>query len=187
MAGDEKTSTKLGETLEQPGKDGFRRARTKDLPEILAVIGQAKAYFKGAGIDQWQNGYPNAGVISGDIARGQSYVYIRNGRVAGTMAVLPAPEKTYAVITEGSWLGGPDYAVVHRIAVDESLKGQGIAGVLLRETETLCRAGGKNSIRVDTHEQNASMRRLLEKHGFRHCGKIFLEDGSERVAYEKRV
>lgn len=187
MSGEEKTSPKGEKAPEQPGEDGFRRARPEDLPAILAFVGQAKAYFKRAGIDQWQNGYPNTEVISGDIVRGQSYVYVWNGRVAGTAAVLPAPEKTYAVITEGSWLGGPDYIVVHRIAVDESLKGRGIAGLLLRGVETLCRAGGRSGIRADTHEQNASMRRLLQKNGFRLCGKIFLEDGSERVAYEKRL
>jgi hypothetical protein len=31
------------------------------------------------------------------------------------------------------------------------------------------------------------MRRMLEKHGFIHCGKIYLQTGEERVAYERRL
>ena len=29
------------------------------------------------------------------------------------------------------------------------------------------------------------MRRMLEKHGFVHCGTIYLQNGDPRVAYEK--
>jgi hypothetical protein len=29
------------------------------------------------------------------------------------------------------------------------------------------------------------MRRMLEKHGFVYCGIIYLQNGDERVAYEK--
>jgi virulence-associated protein VapD len=31
------------------------------------------------------------------------------------------------------------------------------------------------------------MRKMLEKHGFSHCGTIYLESGDERVAYEKMI
>jgi hypothetical protein len=31
------------------------------------------------------------------------------------------------------------------------------------------------------------MRRMLEKNGFVHCGTIYLENGDERVAYEKMI
>jgi RimJ/RimL family protein N-acetyltransferase len=44
---------------------------------------------------------------------------------------------------------------------------------------------GKNSLRIDTHEGNVVMRRMLEKQGFTHCGTIYLANGDKRVAYEK--
>lgn len=175
----------MGESIQELGGAGFRPARGEDLPAILAVIEQAKAYLKSRGVDQWQNGYPNAEVIGADIARGRSYVLEWQGRVAGTVAVLPAPEKNYAAIYDGAWRGGEEYAVIHRIAVDGSLKGKGAAGEMLRRIEALCRGQRLGGIRVDTHERNASMRRLLQKTGFFHCGRILLEDGSARVAYEK--
>ena len=44
---------------------------------------------------------------------------------------------------------------------------------------------GYSSIKIDTHKENFVMRGLLEKNGFEYCGIILLEDGAERVAYEK--
>ena len=39
-------------------------------------------------------------------------------------------------------------------------------------------------IRVDTHEANLPMQRLLEKNGFVKCGKIQVADGTERIAFQ---
>ena len=44
---------------------------------------------------------------------------------------------------------------------------------------------GKSSLRIDTHEGNVVMRRMLEKQGFMPCGTILLQNGDPRVAYEK--
>ena len=39
-------------------------------------------------------------------------------------------------------------------------------------------------LRCDTHEDNAPMRRALESFGFRECGTITVDNGTERVAYD---
>ena len=44
--------------------------------------------------------------------------------------------------------------------------------------------GFSGGIRVDTHEGNIPMRKMLEKQGFVYCGVIHLADGSPRVAYQ---
>jgi len=51
--------------------------------------------------------------------------------------------------------------------------------------EKMCLEKGIHSIKIDTHEQNISMQRLLDKNGFQYCGVIFVADQSPRVAYEK--
>ena len=43
----------------------------------------------------------------------------------------------------------------------------------------------RKSIKVDTHEQNLSMQKLLRKNNFEHCGIIYLQDNSKRIAFEK--
>ena len=71
------------------------------------------------------------------------------------------------------------YGVVHRITTDRKARG----------TATFClnwavrQAGGH--LRIDTHEDNRPMRKLLEKLGFSRRGTVVVEDGTERIAFEK--
>ena len=91
-------------------------------------------------------------------------------------------------MVSGQWLTDRPYAVIHRIAVDDKLKGRGIAGWILEQAEHLCRQRGVESLKIDTHQDNTSMRRLLEKQNYHYCGVIQLHrDLSLRVAYEKRL
>ena len=41
-----------------------------------------------------------------------------------------------------------------------------------------------NSLRVDTHEENLSMQRLVAKNQFQYCGIVYMADGGKRFAYE---
>ena len=49
----------------------------------------------------------------------------------------------------------------------------------------LAREQGKLSLRIDTHEGNLAMRKMLAKNGFVYCGVIYLAGGDKRVAYER--
>ena len=101
-------------------------------------------------------------------------------------AFILGEEPTYTHIYEGNWkTNGLRYATLHRVAVLEERKGNGIAGNMLHEAEALCRFCNMNSIRIDTHRENLSMQRMMQKNGFVYCGIIYLEDGAERLAYEK--
>ena len=44
-----------------------------------------------------------------------------------------------------------------------------------------------NHLRIDTHNDNKIMQHVIEKNGFKRCGIIHVNDGSERIAYEKLV
>ena len=43
------------------------------------------------------------------------------------------------------------------------------------------------NLRIDTHRDNVVMQHMLDKNGFQYCGIIYLEDGSERMGYQKRM
>lgn len=166
----------------------FRKTEKKDIPGILRIIRQAQQYMKEQGIDQWQDGYPDEAVFEEDIARGYSYVMEADGKVIGTMAVLFDGEPTYDKIYDGAWkTAGEPYAAIHRVAVDAEEKGRGIAGRMLSEVEKMCRERGVRSMKNDTHRDNKSMQRMLGKNGFEYCGVIYLEDGAERIAFEKTL
>ena len=51
--------------------------------------------------------------------------------------------------------------------------------------ENMARDMGREALRIDTHRGNVVMRKMLEKNDFCYCGIIYLENGDERVAYER--
>ena len=115
-------------------------------------------------------------------ANGNSYVCTNDaGSIIGTFFYTCGPdiEPTYREITDGSWLDGSPYGVVHRIASDGSEKGIGM--FCLDWAYAQC-----GHLRIDTHGDNTVMQNLVKKAGFVHCGTIYVaEDNDPRLAYEK--
>lgn len=163
----------------------FRRAKTSDISTIYNIIKQAQEYMKDNGINQWQDNYPNEDIIIQDVKQEINYVYCDGDKVIGTIVVLFDGEPDYDKIYDGSWINNNEYVVIHKIAVDESVKGLGIAAKMISNVEKRSKDKGFKSIRVDTHKDNISMQRMLNKSGFKYCGLIYLKSGDERIAFEK--
>ena len=166
----------------------IRKTETKDLDSIMSIFSEARKTIALLGIDQWQNGYPSRPVIEEDVKREQSYSVLSDGKIVATFALLLHGEPTYDEIFEGNWLTGDEkghYIAIHRVAIAISSRGSGISGKIIDFAADIARFLGKKSLRIDTHEGNVVMRRMLEKNSFVHCGTIYLQDGNKRVAYEK--
>jgi GNAT superfamily N-acetyltransferase len=165
----------------------IRKAAKQDAQELDALFSEARVTIAALGIDQWQNGYPSLSVIGEDIDLGRSYVVDMGGFVVGTFVLITDGEPTYDRIFDGAWLTGDTdrYLAIHRVAVSVARRGSGISTAILNYAAEVARQFGHTSLRIDTHRGNVVMRRMLEKHGFVHCGTIYLENGDERVAYEK--
>lgn len=163
----------------------FRKAFETDINDIMNIIKQAQSYFKEQGINQWQNNYPNSETIRNDIANKHSYILLKDNNIVATAAVSFDGEKTYDSIYEGEWITNSQYAVIHRIAVDNTYKGLGLSSKIIKNVEELCLSKGVHSIKIDTHEENTSMQKLLKKNKFQYCGIIYLEDGNKRIAFER--
>ena len=100
-------------------------------------------------------------------------------RPVGYFAFLPSPEPTYARIDGGAWLDDRlPYHVIHRIASYPEV--HGVFDTMLRWADKR-----EGNLRIDTHRDNRIMQHLLEKHGFRYCGIIYLASGDERLAYQR--
>jgi GNAT superfamily N-acetyltransferase len=165
----------------------IRQATIHDTAALEALFAEARATIAALGIDQWQNGYPALSVIGEDITLGRSFVVEVEGRVVGTFVLILDGEPTYDRIFDGAWpTGNSDrYVAIHRVAISVICRGQGLSTAILEYAAQAARDLGRASLRIDTHRGNIVMRRMLEKHGFAHCGTIYLQDGDERVAYEK--
>lgn len=163
----------------------FRKANESDVEMIMKIINQAQEYLKKQGINQWQNNYPNFNIIKNDIENKNGYVLLKNNIIIGTVAVSFDREKNYDKIYNGDWHSNYKYAVIHRIAIDDKYKGLGLAAEFIKNIEEICLHKCVNSIKVDTHKENTSMQRFLQKNGFEYCGIIYLEDNNERIAFDK--
>lgn len=174
----------------------FRASTESDIDRIMEIIEEGRAALAALGVDQWQGGYPNRDAVAGDVARGESFVVEDEGQVLATAMISLGGEAIYDRLTGGAWLtastsDAPRYAVVHRVAVSNACTGRGVGGFLMASAEGHARACGCESVRVDTHERNAPMRRLLERAGYARCGIVLIDHAEgatpERTAYEKTL
>lgn len=90
-----------------------------------------------------------------------------------------SPDPCYAEI-DGAWHSNGPYGVIHRMAVSQTARGTGAAAACLHYC--MARSG---YVRIDTHDNNLPMQRLLLKNGFAFCGIIRLEHGHQSRAYDK--
>ena len=155
----------------------FRPAVPADLPVLLSIYEEARAFMRQSGNpDQWTGGYPGAELLQDDMAKQQLYVCEEAGQIQAVFCYFRGVDPTYLRIYDGAWLNDEPYGVIHRIAV--RAQGKGIAKLCYMWALAQC-----NELRIDTHWQNIPMQRSLEKFGFTRCGRIYLLSGDERIAY----
>ncbi|MBE6687351.1 MAG: tRNA (guanosine(46)-N7)-methyltransferase TrmB [Ruminococcaceae bacterium] len=165
----------------------IKKAELSHLDRIMEIVAQAQKYMHDAGFCQWDNGYPSRELIRKDIEEGNRYIVCEGDTVMASAGLFMGEEPDYNEIYEGEWLNSSPYISIHRICVDNSFKGIGLGGAIVRRCEDIARKNNIRNIRCDTHEKNLAMRRMLEKNGFVYCGIIHLADGSPRVAYQKKM
>ncbi len=129
---------------------------------------------------QWGNTYPSPQLILDDITEGNSYVCTEQDQIIATFYYKEGADPTYMRIYDGDWINDSRYGVVHRITSTGNVKGA--ASFCLNWALEQC-----GNIRIDTHRDNIVMQHLLDKNGFKYCGIVYVEDGTERIAYQKVV
>lgn len=159
----------------------IRKTELTDLDDVMKIYEDARKYMKENGNpNQWKDNYPGKELIIKDISEGKSYVCIDDGWIAGVFYFGMGPDPTYLNIYEGKWLNDEPYGVIHRIASAKRKKG--VATYCLDWCFKKC-----PNIRIDTHRDNLIMQNFLNKNGFTRCGIIYIDDGSERLAYQKCI
>ena len=156
----------------------IRKANINELNEILDIYAYARRFMAQNGNPtQWGNTTPEEELLIENINDGLLYVVDEDGCLQGVFYFNLANDPTYEIIKNGSWLNDEPYGVIHRIA------SAGKKGGILKTCIEFC-LNKTNHIRIDTHENNTVMHHLLTKYGFSKRGIIFLQNGSERIAYE---
>ncbi|NCC83240.1 MAG: GNAT family N-acetyltransferase [Clostridia bacterium] len=165
-----------------------RPAAAADEDAVADMYREAIALLASAGVDQWQDGYPNAESFRRDLARGESYLLeIGSGQEwtpAGTMYLSFAGEPTYAEI-EGSWGSAEPYGAIHRVALSPLFRGQNLVSAFFIYAADSAEARGVDVLRIDTHEENHRMQSTLARSGFTKRGVIWLNGADHSPKFKR--
>ena len=158
----------------------IRKAEHAELDEIMKIFDIARQYRREKGnMNQWINGYPSRELITEDIEKGQLFVCLggSDDKIHGVFAFILGDDPTYNIIEGGEWLNNEPYGTIHRMASDSTIRG------LLEKSMPFC-LGLTDNVRIDTHADNQPMLDAVRRYGFRHCGVIYVADGSPREAFQ---
>ncbi len=156
----------------------IRLAKPKELGRILEIYDSAKAYMiKTGNPTQWNGAYPDKETLLEDIRKNQLFVMEDSEKIYGCFALIGGEDPTYAVVEGGRWKSESPYGTIHRIASDGSKR------AVFKECIEFARET-YNHLRVDTHEDNHPMQKVILENGFTYQGIIYIEDGTPRLAYE---
>lgn len=168
-------------------KLNVRTATIEDLDKVLEIYNDAIGKFEVEGTYQWKRGYPNKDTFIDDIKNNKIFACTRLGEIVGVITAILGGEADYDVI-DGKWLNDEDYLTIHRVAVKKEYLGYGVASALFDYAKKYAKSQGLNNIRIDTHERNNDMKKLLSRHGFKMCGVITLRKKQElRDAYQLKL
>ena len=156
----------------------IRKTLPKDYECVCQIYSDARKFMQDSGNpEQWGDVHPPADLILQDIEQGLSYVCTIQDDICAVFYYNVETDSTYGKI-DGQWLNDAPYGVVHRIASSRSVEGAG--AFCLKWCLEQCK-----NLRIDTHKDNAPMLKLLKNLGFSYCGIIWIENGDERLAYQK--
>lgn len=164
----------------------LRRATATDLPAIIALVRRVVPLMNETGNFQWSADYPNEAVFQNDINQQQLWVAELEDQVAGVAALTRDQDEEY---NQADWDVTEPALVTHRLAVDPSAQGRGVAAALLQQAEVLAAEQGLKVLRVDTNSENTATQRLFPRLGYRFAGEITLafRPGLRFFCYEKQL
>lgn len=169
----------------------MRPATVDDIPAIVATLKAGRCLLAADGIDQWQDGTgPDVDLVTEDVERGWGRVFLVDGQVAATAALIDEPEPNYAHMLEGAWQVRGDaaapYATIHRVAVAPAFRGMHVAQRFYARLIEEARARGFAEIRVDTHADNVRMQHVIASAGFTRACTVLIGNNPKdlRWAYQ---
>ena len=136
----------------ETGQYRLRKAAAEEVPSIWEIILQAKAQMYREGKHQWDENYPTVPILENDVRRGWGYVLVPDNcstqpepDIIAYGAVVFDGEPAYDGLRDGKWLSGQPYVVLHRLAVADSWKRQGMAVRYMQATTSTCSASSPAS------------------------------------------
>ncbi len=164
----------------------IRKANKTNLDNIMLMYKSCVKGMIANDIDQWDETYPNAGVIMEDLIAQTYFVAIENNVIIGGINIDKNQDTTYLDI---DWEDKSDsFLVVHRLGVKEEFWNKKIGKDLMLFTEKIVTEKGLKSIRLDTYSGNPKAMEFYRRLGYRELGSINLKPNkNEYYCFEKII
>lgn len=155
----------------------IRRAKIKDLADIMALTKACAKDMMDRGIYQWNDHYPSAKTFERDINRNELHLLEDPGNIVAIIVITPLVDEEYIPVRWITENGRNVY--VHRLAVHPDYQGKGFAQQLMSFAEEQARKENYTSVRLDTFSKNLRNQRFYEQRGYVKLEDIYFPEQSE--------
>lgn len=147
----------------------MRQAKPRELPLITLIYKRAIDEMLSRKIYQWDQIYPNARFLKKSMEKGELYVFTRKQDVVGSVVLNSVESDEWAFIP---WKYSPPALVIHALAIDPSVQGQGLGSLALAWIERFASENKYRSIRLDLFPGNKAAQRLYSHNGYEYRGEV---------------
>jgi ribosomal protein S18 acetylase RimI-like enzyme len=160
-------------------------ASEHDVDRVMTLLAACIADMRTAGIDQWDDVYPDRQTMLQDALDGTLYLAsIDEEPVVGTLVVNKVQSPEYSDV---AWtIAGERVAVVHRLMIDPRYQRRGMARELMRFAEQRAGALGCDCVRLDAYSKNPRALELYHRLGYHDAGSVTFRKGVFRC-FEKKL
>ena len=151
---------------------------------LMDVVRECIAEMRRAGIDQWDEIYPDRATFLQDLHERTLFIAADGDAIAGAYVLNECQNEEYR---EVPWtIDAQRIAVVHRLLVSPRCQRKGIASMMVVDAERRAAAAGYDAIRLDAFTLNPTALRLYQRHGYHDAGAMRLRKGLFR-GFEKAI
>lgn len=156
----------------------LRRADARDSARLLSLY----ASCVGLPFCTWNADYPNAEILSDDLAGEAVYIIIEeNGQPLAAVSAL-----AHSLWADDGipWQLNDCPVMLARVCVRPDLQGQGLAARFLSDVLKILSSEGFRAARLAVDKNHLAAIRLYEKLGFSRCGEVY-KYGENFFCYER--
>lgn len=150
-----------------------KHAVSGDEREALGFYHKLIDDMRGTGLLRWEKGvYPTLADLQDAVRTRSLHLGYEDQRIAGAFILSQGQTKEYEQVPWTRDVPSDKVAVLHLLATDRELQGQGIGTRLLQEAVHVAAERGDEVIRLDTLTYNIPGQKLYEKFGFVCSGDV---------------
>ncbi len=154
----------------------IRKGTLGDVEELAALYDALNDHMAATvNYPGWRKGiYPARENALRAAQEGTLFVYMADGKIAGSVILSHEPEEAYHTAT---WRIDADYQdilVIHTLVVHPAFLKRGIGRELIRFAISYAKEQKQKSVRLDVYENNKPAIALYEKCGFQYIDKVDL-------------